>query len=423
MAAAKGWFLHQLDVNNAFLHGDLYEEVYMKPPPGYNLPNDNMVCKLTKSLYGLKQASRQWFHKLTSCLIDYGFCQSKSDSSFFIKSSSTSLTVLCVYVDDIILAGNNLKEIQHIKSHLDATFTIKDLGTLKYILGIEVARTTKGIALCQRKYALDILTETGYLGCKPSNTPMEAKIELSNTSGTPLPDPSIYRRLVGRLLYLTITRPELSYSIHALSQFMSNPRSTHLDAAHRVLRYIKSCPGKGLFYSSSSSLQLQVFTDADWARCQDTRRSVSGFAIYLGDSLISWRAKKQPTVSRSSTEAEYRAIALATCEVQWLAYLLQDLQAPITQPTNLYTDSKSAYLITQNSCHHEKTKHIQIDCHFVREKIAEGLIKVIPIPSSQQIADIMTKPLPPQLFHQFNDKLCMVDIHAQLAGGCQSSQS
>ncbi|KAK6158321.1 hypothetical protein DH2020_005635 [Rehmannia glutinosa] len=339
----------------------------MTPPPGNCSPNDNRVCKLTKSLYGLKQASRQWFQKLTSCLITYDFSQSKSDSSLFIKFSSNNILILCVYVDDIILAGNNIQEIEAIKAHLDAPFTIKDLGQLKYILGIEIARNKQGITLCQRKNALDLLID----------------------SGDPLPDPSIYRRLVGRLLYLTITRPDLSYSIQTLSQFMSNPTSTHLTAAHRVLRYIKSTPGKGLFYSANSPLQLTGFCDEDWARCKETRRSINGFAIFLGDSLVSWKAKKQPTISRSSTEAEYREVSSISCEVQWLIYLLHDI---------------------------ERTKHIQLDCHFVREKIQEGLIKLIHIAAIHQTVDIVTKPLNPNLFQHFINKLSMTNIHAPLTG-------
>ncbi|KAK6147652.1 hypothetical protein DH2020_018564 [Rehmannia glutinosa] len=404
--------LNALEKNNTWVLTEL--------PPSHN-------CIGCKWVYKVKYKSNGSIERYKARLVakgytqeegTYGFHQSKSDCSFFIKSSSNSITVLCVYVDDIISAGNDLSEIQSLKAHFDATFTIKDLGTLKYILGIEVARSEKGISLCQRKYALDVLTEAGYLGCKPTSTPMDSKSYFSPKDSPSLVDPSVYRRLVGRLLYLTITRPELSYRIQYLSQYMSQPTDYHLSSAHRVLRYVKANPGKGIFYPSASSLQLKAYSDADWAKCTDTRRSISGYAIYLGEALISWKAKKQPTISRSSIEAEYRAIALTTCELQWISYLFQDVNLTQSQPAAIYTDSRSAYCISQNPCHHERTKHIQIDCHFVREKIQQGLIKVLHIPSSQQVADMFTKALSPNLFHHFISKLGMIDIHAPTCGGC-----
>ncbi|CAH9090919.1 unnamed protein product, partial [Cuscuta epithymum] len=242
IASAKNWFLHQLDVNNAFLHGDLYEEIYMQPPPGYLSSNDNRVCKLTKSLYGLKQASRQWFCKLSESLQHFGYTQSKADSSLFTKTNGNSFTVLLLYVDDLILAGNNIDEISAVKTFLHKKFTIKDLGDLKYILGIEIARSAKGICLCQRKYTLDILSETGYLNSKPYTTPMDSKLKLSKNDGTLLDDPKSYRTLIGRLLYLTVTRPDISYSVQTLSQFLSHPTDIHMSAAHRLLRYLKNSP-------------------------------------------------------------------------------------------------------------------------------------------------------------------------------------
>lgn len=311
VAASKNWHLHQIDINNAFLHGDLEEEVYMRMPPGYEQQGEHgetLVCKLNKSIYGLKQASSQWNTKLSSFIISQGFVQSKSDYSIFSKKTSCSYTVLLIYVDDIIIGGNDLTYIEQFKKGLDNQFKLKDLGVLKYFLGLEVARSSKGIAVCQCKYALEVLEDAGYLGSKLAKYPMLQNLKLTKDEGELLEDPSMYRRLIGRLLYLIITRPDLSFSIQVLSQYLESPRKPHLEAAHHVLRYVKGTPGQGLFFAANSGLELKGFCDADWASCVDTRRSVIGFCIFLGNSLISWRSKKQHTISRSSAEAEYRAM-------------------------------------------------------------------------------------------------------------------
>eukprot|EP00261_Vitis_vinifera_P030615 XP_019071858.1 PREDICTED: uncharacterized protein LOC100853407 [Vitis vinifera] len=294
LASIYNWHLTHLDVNNAFLHGDLSEEVFMHLPPGYHregeplLPS-NTVCKLHKSIYGLRQASRQWFAKFSGVLISEGFQQSHSDYSLFIKTAGNDFIALLVYVDDIIVASNNKIAADNLKNSLNKSFKLKDLGNLKYFLGLEVARSAKGILINQRKYALELLSETGYLGCKPAKTPMQPNMQLSQDDGELLTDPSMYRRLIGKLIYLTITRPDLTYSVNKLSQFLSQPRRPHLQAVYRILQYIKGSPGKGIFFSASSSLQLKAFSDSDWAACPDSRKSVTGFCIFLGDSLISWK--------------------------------------------------------------------------------------------------------------------------------------
>ena len=206
---------------------------------------------------------------------------------------------LLVYVDDLVLTGNDYTLCASFKHYLHKCFHIKDLGPLKYFLGIEVARSSQGLFLRQRKYALDIINECGLLGCKPVDTPMEVNHKLALATGSPLPDATQYRRLIGRLIYLTITRPELSYAVHILSQFMQNPKEDHLEAACRVLRYLKGNPGQGILLRSDSDLQVSAYCDSDWGACPLSQRSLTGFLVTLGGSPISWRTKKQGLVSRS----------------------------------------------------------------------------------------------------------------------------
>jgi hypothetical protein len=316
LVAAKHWFLHQLDVNNAFLHGTLDEEVYMTLPPGFANKGESKVCKLTKFLYGLKQASRQWFSRFFMTLLQHGFLQSKSDYSLFTRSQGDSFIALLVYVDDIIIASNDSAAVSRLTQFLNSQFRLKDLGAAKFFLGLEIARNSTGISVSQRKYTLEILEDSGLLAAKPVAFLMEANLKLSKDTGIPLTDPTQYRRLIGRLIYLTITRPDITYPVQVLSQYMASPRQPHLDAAFRILRYLKKAPGQGIFYSSHSDFKLKAFCDSDWAGCLDTRRSTTGFCIFLGASLISWKSKKQPTISRSSAEAEYRSMASCTCRMK-----------------------------------------------------------------------------------------------------------
>jgi hypothetical protein len=391
ISSVKGWFLHQLDVNNAFLHGDLQEDVYMIVPEGVTSPKPNQVCKLLKSLYGLKQASRKWYEKLTSLLIQEGYKQSSSDYSLFTLQSDAHFTALLVYVDDIILAGTSLSEFARIKGILDSQFKIKDLGSLKYFLGLEVAQSKEGITISQRKYCLDLLKDSGFLGSKPAATPLDPAVKLHNDSGKPYEYISSYMRLIGRLLYLTNTRPDISFAVQQLSQLLHKPTFAHYNAACRVIRYLKHNPGRGLLFPRHSELQLLGFSDADWAGCIETRRSTTGYCFFLGSSLVSWKAKKQITVSRSSSEAEYRALSTATCELIWLLYLMKDLSITCSKPPVIYCDSQSAIHIASNPVFHECTKHLEIDCHLVREKLQAGLMKLLPVSSQHQLADFFTK--------------------------------
>ncbi|KAJ7969877.1 Retrovirus-related Pol polyprotein from transposon TNT 1-94 [Quillaja saponaria] len=377
-AVNLGWDLQQLDVKNAFLHGDLAEEVYMEIPPGFSCQKtEGKVCKLKKSLYGLKQSPRAWFDRFRKAMLSFGYQQSNADHTMFVKHCYGRITILIVYVDDIVVTGDNPIE---------------------------------GIFLSQRKYVLDLLEETGMLGCRPANTPIEANHKLQSGDGECV-DRERYQRLVGKLLYLSHTRSDIAYAVSVVSQFMHDPHSAHLDAVHRILRYLKSAPGKGLLFENHKSLKLEVYTDVDWAGSLDDMRSTSGYCIFVGGNLMSWRSKKQTVVARSSAEAEYRAMAHGTCELLWLKRLMEDLRLTVEKPILLYCDNIVAINIAHNPVQHDRTKHIEIDRHFIKEKLDSKLICIPFVRSVNQLADVFTKDIGNYDFHPIVCKMGIRDIY------------
>ncbi|GJW57947.1 uncharacterized mitochondrial protein-like protein [Tanacetum coccineum] len=370
----------------------------MEQPPGFIDPQfPNHVCKLSKALYGLKQAPRAWFHRLSSFLLAHGFVCSRADTSLFVFTKDSCIMYLLVYVDDLILTGNNESLLTSFTTRLNQEFAIKDLGDLSYFLGLEVSYTNDGLFLSQAKYATDVLTRAALLDSKPVSTPLAAN-EVFVTGGSLFANPTLYRSLVGALQYLTITRPDLSYAVNQASQFLHAPTDAHFQSVKRILRYVKGTITYGLIFRRPHSNSILGYSDADWARCIETRRSTYGYSIFLGGNLVSWSAKKQPTVSRSSCESEYRAMANTAAEIIWITHLLRELHAlPPDRPT-LLCDNKSALFMSQNPVSHKRAKHIDLDYHFVRELVASGKLYTKFIPTKLQVADIFTKSLPrPQI--------------------------
>ncbi|KAK5836567.1 hypothetical protein PVK06_012359 [Gossypium arboreum] len=262
-------------------------------------------------------------------------------------SQKGRIAVIIVYVDDIILTGDDVDEIRSLKEHLALEFEMKDLGPLKYFLGMEIARSKKGLVVSQRKYVIDLLKEVGMSGCRPVDTPIDPNVKFRNKEGR-LVDKGQYQRLVGKLICLSHTRPDIAFAVSLVSQFMHFPIEEHEEAVFRILRYLKSSPGKGLFFKKSEQRGIEAYTDADWLGSITDRRSTSGYCTFVWGNLVTWRSKKQSVVARSSAEAEFRSMAQGICEMMWLKRIIEELRKPITSPMKLYCDSKAAIGIAHN---------------------------------------------------------------------------
>ncbi|GKD33069.1 uncharacterized mitochondrial protein-like protein [Tanacetum coccineum] len=347
---------------NAILNGDLNEEVLMKPPPGVSY-KPGKVCKLRKALYGLKQAPRAWYEKFATIVTSLGFVSSHHDSALFVKQSSVGRIPLLLYVDDMIITGDDCVGIESLKLELAHRFAMKDLGLLCYFLGIEVASSPKGYLLSQSKYIGDLLDRTRITDKMVEDIPIDVKAKYTLKDGAPLPDLSLYQTIMGSLIYLTVTRPNISYAVHNVSQFVSAPTTIHWAVVLHILRYLRGTQFQTLLFPFTSSLDLRAYCDFDWAGDVVSRKSTTRFCIFLGDSLISWKSKKQDVLSKSSTEAEYRAMTVTTSEIVWLRWLLADMGVRVSRSTPLHCDNRIAIQIARNSVFHEHTKHIEIDFH------------------------------------------------------------
>ena len=334
----------------------------MNQPPGFeDSTKPSHVCHLHKSLYGLKQAPRARYEKLHGALHSLGFVGSHSDHSLFIKKASSLLFIL-FYVDDILVTGPDVGACKQVIQQLSSLFPIKDLGALRYFLGIEVKRSSSSIFISQTKYILDLLSKSNMTEAKPCSTPLSTS-KLDHKSPL-LDNVTEYHSLVGALQHLTWTQPDLSFAVNLVCKFMHSPRISHFQIVKRILRYLKGSINLGLWFSKySTPPTITAFSDADWAGCALDRRSTGGYCIFLGNSLISLSAKKQPMVAHSSTEAKYRSLANTASELTWICKLFVDIGYSLPTSPQLWCDNISAISLAKNLVFHAWTKHVEIDYH------------------------------------------------------------
>jgi Reverse transcriptase (RNA-dependent DNA polymerase) len=415
MAAAEGMEIHQMDVKTAFLNGDLEEDIYMEQPEGMvEEGQEDKVCRLKKPLYGLKQGSRCWNIKIDGEMITEGFTRCSSDRAVYFRGEGKSLVVIPIYVDDISVYGYPGSEIQRAKDFLRSKWEMTDLGRVHYLLGIEITEDDDCFSLSQSKYIREVLARFQMTDCTPISTPMETGVKLSkgmepvqewekkDMEGVP------YKEAVGSLMYLMVaTRPDIAAAVGAVSQFMQNPGPEHWAAVVRILRYLQGTQNVGLkFFKSAEKVEIHGYVDADYAGDYDSKKSTTG----CSSGAISWSSKKQSTVALSSTESEYMAATSASKEALWLRSFFGELGFG-QKTTTVWSDNQSSIALMKNPVYHAKTKHIDIQFHFIRDLVASGALSFRFVPTARQAADNLAKAVPRDKVKICNDLVGVVAIN------------
>lgn len=400
----------QMDMKSTFPNGNLNEEVYIEQPDGFVLGNDpKLVCRLKKAFYGLKQAPRAWYYRLDKYLRQQGFIKGSTDSNLYIKIDNDKLLILVVYVDDIIFGSSEEDMSQNFSLVMQKEFEMSMLGELTYFLGLQVQQNKDGIFLSQTKYLKEILKKYGMEDSKPVCTPMVIGCSLcTNDESAAIHQPT-YRSMIGSLLSLTGTRPDIMHAVGIVGRFQENRKETHLQAVKRIFKYLQGTQNYGLWYPRGTDLTLHAYTYANWAGSVDDIKSTSGGTFFIGPRLVSWFSKKQSSIALSTAEVEYVAAASCCTQQLWMMQTLQDLQITCTPPIFIFCDNTSAISVSKNIVMHSKTKHILIKYHFLREQVLEQKVKLEYVPSKEQVVDILTKQLPRETFEYLRQKLGIVD--------------
>ena len=425
IAVRNDWELEQTDIDGAYLNASLSETIHMRQPKGYEVPGkEDHVCLLRRALYGLKQAGREWYHHFYEVMLKLGLTRCQAEHAVFYRYTNEGALIVAVDVDDLTMAGSSKQVILGFKDHLHENFQIKDLGDLRWLLGIEVKRdhARHTVSLSQRSYIDKIVERFALQDAKPVSTPLDPHHQLTITQSPSTPRQYEdmrnvpYREAIGSLMYAALgTRPDIAFAVAFLSQFMQNPGRPHWEAAKRIFRYLKGTRDHLLVMGGKNDrCGLEGYCDADWAS-QEHRHSTSGYVFTIDGGAVSWSSKKQAVVALSTTEAEYIAATHTAKEALWLRTFISEVTRPLTAPVVIYCDNQSTVSITKNDQFHARTKHIDIRHHFVRDVTEKGLLTITYCPTSDNAADIFTKPLAgPKLEHLMG----LVGLRARLKGEC-----
>lgn len=403
VSAVRKYIVKHLDVKSAFLNGNIQEEIYMEQPQGFiQKGNEQLVCRLQKSIYGLKQAAKSWYDTLNEVLDKIGFIRSKADNCLYIKQIDQNFVYILIYVDDILICSKYEDEISNIYKELNDYFEIKDLGLVSSYLGIQIERNSKGDFLLHQEDKIKrLIVEAELEDAKPSYIPMDPEFVKITHEENLLPNNIKFRSVMGILLHISITtRPDIAVAVSILCRRVDNPRKCDLEAAKKVIRYLKTTINSKLILRRNSDLSIRCFTDANWAGEGD-RKSTSGYLFLLGCNSISWSSKKQSTIALSSTEAEFIAASYAGQELLWLLQLMSDMNICVTKPIPMYEDNQSCIKIINSSKFSARTKHIDVKFHHIKNLQNDGIIDLKYCPSKQQFADFLTKPLSFPTFKNF----------------------
>jgi len=403
VAAAEDMEVQQMDVKTAYLNGELDEEVYMEQPEGFAVRgSERKVCRLRKALYGLKQAGRAWYQNLDGTLTAAGLVRCEQDQSMYVRQENGEKLLVAVYVDDLVIASSNRKEMADIKMRLTTAYQMTDLGDIHFCLGIRIDRNRQEgwIRLSQEQYVRDILERYNMTGCKKQATPMETGMRLTSGGDQPEGDEAgdmsrvPYASAVGSLMYAMLgTRPDLAFSVSVVSRYTSNPRHEHWAATKRIMRYLAATPTMGLTYRRGGDVVLTGYSDSDWGGDIETRRSTTGYVYMLAGGAVTWGSKRQKTVALSSTEAEYMAATQAAKEAIWLRAMLEQMGYKQEATTAIACDNQGALALTKHQIYHSRTKHIDIQHHYVREVVAAGKVAFDYVATEEMTADVLTKGL------------------------------
>ncbi len=401
--------LYQMDVKSAFLNGYIMEEVYVGQPPGFeNHLHPDYVYKLHKALYGLKQAPRAWYERLSNFLIENKFKRGNVDKTLFIKRKGNDLLLVQIYVDDIIFGATNDSLCQEFAKLMQGEFEMSMMGELNFFLGLQIKQSEEGIFISQSKYIKEMLEKFKMKDAKEISTPMGSSCKLDKDEKGKSIDCKLYRGMIGSLLYLTASRPDILFSVCMCARYQACPKESHLQAVKRIFRYLVGTSNVGLWYSKQSDINLIAYSDADFAGCKLDRKSTSGTCQFLGANLVSWFSKKQNSVALSTAEAEYIAAGSCCAQVLWIKQQLEDFGIKMDN-IPIKCDNTSAINLTKNPVQHSKSKHIEIRHHFIRDHVMKNDVMIEYVCTENQLADIFTKPLCKDRFNFLRNALSLYD--------------